>query len=318
MPSAPTAPAGAVLHTVTPLVHSLPISKAAGLPVWLKLEALQPVGSFKIRGVGLLCGKAAAAGARHFVSSSGGNAGVAVAYAGQQLGIRTTIFVFAGVPETATQRMQEYGAEVVMAGPSWNEAHEAASQVAEREGAFYVHPFDHPDLWAGHSTLVDEVVAAGLRPQWAVVSVGGGGLLTGLLQGIARHGLPTRVLTVETYGTESMHASLQAGKLVRLAKIDSVAKTLGANQVASEAFRLAQLHGVQSTVVSDAQALSACRRFALDHRLLVEPAAGAALAAAYERIGPLASAEDVLVVVCGGVGIALRDEIFAYAPRSGT
>ncbi len=304
------------LHSVTPLWHSLPISRVAGRAVHLKVEALQPVGSFKIRGIGRLCVQAAAAGARHFVSSSGGNAGVAVAYAGRELGVRVTVFVFAGVPDTARQRMEEYGAEVVMAGPSWTEAHEAATRVADNDGAFYVHPFDHPEIWAGHSTLVDEVVAAGLRPSLAVVAVGGGGLLVGLLDGLARHGLTdTKVLTVETWGTESFYASRKAGHLVTLPRINSVAKTLGAAQVATAAWQRAQGRDVESVVVSDEQALTACRRFALDHRLLVEPAAGAALAAVYERLGPVAQARDVLVVVCGGVGVALKDEIFAYAPR---
>ena len=104
-----------VLHTVTPVWHSLPISRIAGRPVHLKMEALQPVGSFKIRGIGHLCQNAVAGGARHFVSSSGGNAGVAAAYAGRELGVRTTVFVFHGVPDTARQRMEEYGAEVVVA-----------------------------------------------------------------------------------------------------------------------------------------------------------------------------------------------------------
>jgi len=305
-----------VLHTVTPVWHSLPISRRVGKAVHLKMEALQPVGSFKIRGIGRLCQNAVAEGARHFVSSSGGNAGVAAAYAGRELGVRTTVFVFSGVPETAKQRMEEYGAEVVMAGPSWQEAHEAASQVAQREGAFYVHPFDHPDIWAGHSTLVDEFVAGGLRPGLIVVAVGGGGLLTGLMQGLDRHGLAkTKILTVETHGTESFFAARAAGHLVRLPRINSVAKTLGAAQVASQAFDQATLHDIESVVVSDEQALAACRQFALDHRVLVEPAAGAALAAAYEQLGAVARAEDVLVIVCGGVGIALKDDTFAYAPR---
>jgi L-serine/L-threonine ammonia-lyase len=306
----------AELHVNTPLWHSLPISRLAGKPVYLKMEALQPVGSFKIRGIGLLCQKALAAGAKQFVSSSGGNAGVAAAYAGRELGIKTTVYVFAGVPETAKLRMQEFGAEVVMAGPSWAEAHAMASELAEKQGAFYVHPFDHPDLWAGHSTLVDEVVASGYRPNLVIASVGGGGLLTGILDGLDRHSLrTTKVIAVETYGTDSLHQSLQAGQQITLPRINSVAKTLGAARVCDAVFERAVRHKVESLVVTDEQALKACRQFALDHRVLVEPAAGAALSVAYEQLGSVPQASDVLVVVCGGVGIALRDDIFAYAPR---
>ncbi len=303
-----------VLHETTPLWRSLPLQRALGVPVQLKMEALQPIGSFKIRGIGRLCVEAVAEGFGRFVSSSGGNAGIATAYAGWRLGIPTTVYVFAGVPEAALQRMREYGADVVHAGAGWQEAHEAASAAAASGNAYYVHPFDHPTMWAGHSTLVDEMAAAGPLAETIVLSVGGGGLLAGVLDGLERHGHTGRVVAVETHGTASLHAALAAGHLVRLPEIRSVAKTLGAAQVAQGAFERAQRRGVHSVLVSDEQALRACRQFALDHRVLVEPAGGAALATVYERIGPVAEAKSVAVVVCGGAGIALRDEIFAYPP----
>ncbi len=303
-----------ILHEVTPLWRSLPLERALGVPVQLKMEALQPGGSFKIRGIGRLCVNAVAQGYGSLVSSSGGNAGVATAYAGWRLGVPATVYVFAGVPEAALARMREYGAEVVHAGAGWQEAHEAASAAAAERGAYYVHPFDHPDIWAGHSTLVDEMAASGPLAETIVLAVGGGGLLAGVLDGLQRHGHTGRVVAVETHGTASLHAALAAGKLVRLERIASIAKTLGAAQVAEGAFQRAQRRGVQSVLVSDAQALAAARQFALDHRVLVEPAAGAALAAVYERLGPVAQASSVAVIVCGGAGIALRDEIFAYPP----
>ncbi len=301
-----------ILHEQTPLWNSLPLTRALGVPVQLKMEALQPIGSFKIRGIGRLATGALQQGYKRFVSSSGGNAGIATAYAAWKLGVPATVYVFAGVPEAALQRMREFGAEVIHAGAGWAEAHEAASAAAAAGDAFYVHPFDHPEIWAGHSTLVDEMAAAGPLAETIVLSVGGGGLLSGVLDGLARHNFQGRVIAVETYGTASLHDALAAGHLVRLAKIDSIAKTLGAAQVAEGAFTRAQTHGVQSVLVSDAQALSACRQFALDHRVLVEPAAGAALATVYEAMGPVAQAKSVAVVVCGGAGIALRDDVFAY------
>ena len=299
-----------ILHDVTPLWQSLPLQKALGVPVQLKMEALQPVGSFKIRGIGRLCAGAAAEGYARFVSSSGGNAGIATAYAGWRLGVPTTVYVFAGVAATALERMREYGAEIVHAGDGWQEAHEAASAAASAEGAYYVHPFDHPEIWAGHSTLVDEMAASGPLAHTVVVAVGGGGLLAGVLDGLERHGHSGNVVAVETHGTASLHAALAAGRPVRLARIDSVAKTLGAAQVADGAFERAVRHGVASLLVSDEAALRACRRFAADHRVLVEPAAGAALAAVYDR--HVARAPDVAVVVCGGAGVALREEIFDW------
>lgn len=105
-----------------PLIESRPLSLAAGRNVWLKLEALQPCGSFKLRGVGHACEVHHARGARHFVSSSGGNAGLAVAYAGRKLGVPVTVVV----PETTTERAKELlrleDAQVVVHGSSSQEA----------------------------------------------------------------------------------------------------------------------------------------------------------------------------------------------------
>lgn len=106
------------LHIETPLIESSVLSRLTRKSVWLKLDALQPSGSFKIRGIGHACEVYAAKGARRFVSSSGGNAGLAVAFAGQELGIPVTVVV----PETTTQRAKELlrseNAEVIVHGAS--------------------------------------------------------------------------------------------------------------------------------------------------------------------------------------------------------
>ena len=288
------------LHLETPLVESRPLTVAAGLPVWLKVEALQPSGSFKLRGIGHACEVLRARGARRFVSSSGGNAGLAVAYAGRRLGAAVTVIV----PETTTERARELlrleGAEVQVHGASWQEANELARSLVGPADAF-VHPFDDPLLWEGHATLVDEVARTGLRPGAVVLSVGGGGLLAGVVQGLQRNGWrDVPVFAVETAGAASLHAALSAGKPVELARIESIATSLGAKRVCEEALRCAREHPVRSVVVSDRSAVSACERFLADHRILVEPACGASLAILSERPADLAGLASVLVIVCGG------------------
>lgn len=159
------------LHIPTPLIESRPLSLAAGRNIWLKLDALQPCGSFKLRGVGHACEVHYARGARHLVSSSGGNAGLAVAYAGRKLGVPVTVVV----PETTTERAKELlrleNAKVLVHGSSWQEANELALTLVGAGDAF-IHPFDDPLLWAGHASLVDEVVATGFKPDAVVLSVG--------------------------------------------------------------------------------------------------------------------------------------------------
>lgn len=264
------------------------------------MEALQPPGSFKIRGVGAACEHHARNGKRRFVSSSGGNAGMAVAYAGRQLSIPVSVFV----PETTTERakalIRQEGAEVIVHGAAWDEANARALASADAETAF-IHPFDDPLLWAGHATMIDEVVKAGLAFDAVVLSVGGGGLLSGVAEGLERNGLrEIPIVTAETEGTASYLASVKAGELVELPSISGVATSLGARKVCKRAFEISQIRPVECVVVSDQSAVDACTRFLDDHRVLVEPACGAALAIAYEHADQLLRFERVLMIVCGG------------------
>ena len=288
------------LHIHTPLIESAPLSRAAGRPVWLKLEALQPPGSFKIRGIGAACEHYAKQGANRFVSSSGGNAGLAVAHAGRHLSIPVTVVVPETTSERAKQLLKLEGAEVIVHGASWQEANALAQSLLDETDAF-LHPFDNPLLWTGHASMIDEVAATGNKPDAVLLSVGGGGLLAGVMEGLARNGWgDVPVLAVETHGAASLHAAMQAGQPTALEAVTSIATSLGARQVCNRAFELSQSGKVHSVLVSDKQAVAACTRFLDDHRLLVEPACGAALAVAYDLPDALAAFEKILIIVCGG------------------
>lgn len=288
------------LHHTTPLLHSRPLSLASGREIWLKLDALQPSGSFKLRGIGHACEIHVDRGARRLVSSSGGNAGLAVAYAGRQLGVPVVVVV----PETTSERaialLRQDNAEVMVHGPSWQEANEFALSLLGEHDAF-LHPFDDPLLWHGHATLIDEIAASGLKPDAVVLSVGGGGLLSGVAEGLQRNGwndIP--IVAVETEGAASFHAAMQAGHPVQLDRIASVATSLGAKRVCDQSMAWSGKRPILSTLVTDQAALNACERFLADHRLLVEPACGASLALAYDSAEVLEPFATVLMVVCGG------------------
>jgi L-serine/L-threonine ammonia-lyase len=301
------------LHLATPLVESAALSRAARRRVWLKLEALQPSGSFKIRGIGLACQTYRERGAQRFISSSGGSAGLAVAYAGRKLGVPVRVVV----PTSATARARELlaaeGAEVTVHGASWQEANALAQSLITPDDAF-IHPFDDPLLWPGHATMIDEVAAAGLRPSAVMLAAGGGGLFSGVVEGLRRNAMAdVPVIAVETEGAASLNASLQTGRRQALESITSIATSLGAKQVCEQAFTLARSHPVTSLVVSDADAVRACVRFMDDHRLVVEPACGAALSPAYQRVQALANVgDDLLVIVCGGA-TATAAQLLAWA-----
>ena len=295
------------LYLETPVLESVPLTRHVGQRVWLKMEALQPIGSFKIRGIGFACQRHVESGCRGFISSSGGNAGLAVAYAGRQLGVPVTVVVPLTTPERARSLIRDQGAEVLVFGQSWQEAHDRAQTMLD-EGVAYIHPFDDPLIWEGHASLVAETLRSGFEIDTVVLSVGGGGLLCGLAEGLHAAGRPDiTVVTAETVGADSFNQSFQAGRLVALERISSVATTLGAKEVASRALEVSGDLEVVPCVVSDREALDACLQFADDHRVVVEPACGAALALAYKGEAVLRQAGNVLLIVCGGVGVTYRD-----------
>ncbi|MDG2429351.1 MAG: pyridoxal-phosphate dependent enzyme, partial [Paracoccaceae bacterium] len=219
------------LHIETPLIVSDILSDLVNKDIRLKLDALQPSGSFKIRGVGFACEYFAHRGAKSFLSSSGGNAGMAVAYAGKKLGIPVKVIV----PETTSAQsislLNKDNAEVIIHGSSWLEANELAQSLLSDETAF-IHPFDDELLWSGHSTIIDEIRATDFKPDLIILSVGGAGLLAGVIKGLLNNKWEdTPIMAVETFGAASLNNSLKKGETVELDKVSSLATSLGAKKV---------------------------------------------------------------------------------------
>lgn len=296
----------AQLHVDTPLIESRELSERTGRSIWLKLESSQPGGSFKIRGIGHACNEHARSGARRFVSSSGGNAGIAAAYAGRRLGIPVTVVVPESTTETARQRIRDEHAEIIVHGASWQEANAKAQSLLGEQDVF-LHPFDDALVWQGHATLIDEVARSHVKPDAIVLSVGGGGLLCGVAEGLRRNGWANIPLfAVETIGADSYAQAVRAGERVELPGILSIATSLGARRVCQQAFDLARRRPIHNVVVTDLQAVQACLSFYEHHRTLVEPACGASLAMIADHSPLLRDFQTVLVVVCGGTGVTLE------------
>jgi L-serine/L-threonine ammonia-lyase len=316
----------------TPLIESSTLSRAAGCRIFLKLENLQPSASFKSRGIGNLIlqqvahhSHASPARNLHFFSSSGGNAGIACVTAARSLGYPASVVVPDSTDAAFIAKIRAAGAsDVIQHGSSWKFADKyLRSEVipkAERSGevGIYVPPFDHEDVWQGASTMVEEIqkqMPDSERPDAIVCSVGGGGLFSGIMQGLDRVGWSTgddavKVLAMETDGAHSLQYSLKKGKLSEMDKITSIAKSLGAVQVCEDAFTKAQRPNVRSVVLSDAEACMGCWRLADDERILVEPACGVSVALAYDGrlmqlMKGLTQETKVVIVVCGGSGVTL-------------
>jgi L-serine/L-threonine ammonia-lyase len=303
------------LYIRTPLILSDPLSKLAGRDIFIKLDCLQPSGSFKDRGMTNLCQALQSKGTEKLIASSGGNAGLAVATVGHKIGMTVSVVVPESTKPNVIAKLKSLNAEVTVHGKIWNEADLMARQrVAEDPQAEYVSPYDNPLLWTGHSTVVDEIIEDLPKVRAIIVSVGGGGLICGVLEGLDRHkNSSAKVVACETEGAASFCKSWQnGGKKVRLDGITSIATSLGALEVTEVSLQRAQRHekaggAVEACICTDKEAVEACVQFAADHRILVEPACGAALAAIYSdrlRAQTLKNVEGPVVVeVCGGSGV---------------
>lgn len=312
----------------TPTIYSPELSRIASCNVYLKLENLQPSGSFKSRGIGNLMVRALAASPNphsvRFYCSSGGNAGLACATAAISLKRPATICLPTSSPPLMKKKLLALGVEVQIHGSNWFEADKYMREelLAKDSEGVYVPPFDHQLIWDGASTMVDEMREQVPGPIAGIVcSVGGGGLVNGVMQGVTNlpwSGTSPQVIAVETVGADALNASVRAGEHVTIPKISSIATSLGATRVSAQTWKYAHTRPetMQSVVVSDADAAISCVRFADDARLLVEVSCGATLAPVYrgdlrEKVGRGCSDEEwkgknVVLVVCGGSGVALE------------
>ncbi|MFC3908309.1 pyridoxal-phosphate dependent enzyme [Legionella dresdenensis] len=291
------------LHIQTPLIESQYLKNKLNKQIYFKLECMQPPGSFKLRGIGRLCQEELQQGAKAFVASSGGNAGIAVAYCGMKLNIPATVFIPASSNPVYIDAIKSYGANVIVAGQVWDEAHQAALNFAKQHGAAYIPPFDHPSLWKGHASMITETIQQGLsKPDAVILSVGGGGLACGVLEGMHQHGWENvPLVAVETQGADAFAQSVKANKLVTLDAITSKATSLGAKRVAQKLMDWTKIHKIENMIVTDDEAEQACWNFAHEQRILVELSSGASLSLIYNDHPALHDAESILVIVCGGI-----------------
>ncbi|HEY2690353.1 MAG TPA: threonine/serine dehydratase [Streptosporangiaceae bacterium] len=285
---------------VTPLTQADAGAFPPAATVWLKLEQLQHTGSFKARGAFNRIMSAAEQGmlpAAGVVAASGGNAGLAVAYAAGQHGLPARVYVPAAAPAVKVARLRAYGAEVVQGGSSYAEAYESAVKHAAEVGALFCHPYDQPEVCAGQGTLGRELLEqSGGQLDTVLVAVGGGGLMAGIAA--ATEGR-ARVVGVEPATIPTLHAALAAGQPADVPVSGIAADSLGASRLGDIAFEVATRTGVRSVLVDDADIIAARLTLWDRYRLAVEhggATAFAALAAGAYRPG---EGERVAVVVCG-------------------
>eukprot|EP00485_Elphidium_margaritaceum_P002382 CAMPEP_0202688518 /NCGR_PEP_ID=MMETSP1385-20130828/4016_1 /ASSEMBLY_ACC=CAM_ASM_000861 /TAXON_ID=933848 /ORGANISM="Elphidium margaritaceum" /LENGTH=418 /DNA_ID=CAMNT_0049343511 /DNA_START=52 /DNA_END=1308 /DNA_ORIENTATION=- len=312
----------------TPLIRSDWLTSLFGtsdsVAVNLKLDALQPSGSFKIRGISAFMKQVYEAdpAVDTFVTTSSANAGAAVAFTAKQLNCRCLMILDETQKDNELLPLfkQRYGAVVEFHGAAWNEADDYALKLVSKnalQGRYrYVPMYDHPLIFKGHSTLIPELAQQYRRqsnigksdiPDCIVVSVGGGGLLCGVLAGLYQVGWTRNVKVVAAQMEQS--ALLNSGirnsfqpTPTKCVSADGV--ELGYRAIAAQALRFvekfAEFNPIESMVVKNSQVLDACTKFAQEQHILIEPLCGVAVAAVLNNPEYFKQFNSICIVVCGG------------------
>ncbi|MDQ7802791.1 threonine/serine dehydratase [Amycolatopsis sp. A133] len=267
---------------------------AADDGVWFKLEHLQHTGSFKARGA---FNRILAAGEQTaVVAASGGNAGLAVAYAAREFGLDARVFVPATAPAVKVAKLRQLGAAVELAGEKYADAYDAAAKHAANSGALFCHAYDQPDICAGQGTLGLELLEQAGDVDTILVAVGGGGLLAGVAAAVEGR---ARVVGVEPRTIPTLHAALAAGAPVAVEVSGVAADSLGASRLGDIAFAVATRTNAGSVLVDDAAITEARAALWDGYRLAVEPGGATAFAALRSGAYRPAPGERVAVLLCG-------------------
>lgn len=265
-------------------------------PVTAKLELMQHMGSFKPRGAfnRMLAASIPDAGV---IAASGGNHGMAVAYAARQLGVTAEIFVPEVAPKIKVDKLHELGATVHVIGGIYDNAYIECATRAEQSGALLVHAFNDRDVLAGQGTMAREITGDVTDVDTVLIAAGGGGLAAGAAAWFGADG--PNLVVVEPATSCCYNAAVAAGKPVKIEAAGVAVDSLGAGIVGEMAFELLAGVGAASVTVTD-QSIVETQRLLWDRlRLVVEPGGAAAAAALLSGAYIPAEDEQVVVVVCG-------------------
>jgi threonine dehydratase len=290
----------AAFSLIRPHVRRTPVIElpagALGLtsPLALKLESLQVSGTFKGRGAfhKLLASQVPAAG---IIAASGGNHGVAAAYAARALGHRAEIFVPIISSPAKVARLKSYGAIVHQIGAVYADARAASEKRVAETGALMVQAYEDPVVFAGAGSVALEF-AEQARFDTLLIAVGGGGLVAGCAAAI---GEGTKIVAVETDGTPTLHEALRAGHPVEVKISGIAADALGASRIGTPNFEVARKLVRESVLVNDDAVRTAQRALWEELHVVAEPAGATGLAALIAGAYRPAPGERVATLICG-------------------
>ena len=307
----------------TKLVYSEYLSEQTGNKVYLKPENMQFTGAYKVRGayykISTLTEEERQRG---LITASAGNHAQGVAYAAKRYGAKATIVMPTTTPLIKVNRTKGYGAEVVLYGDVYDEACAKAYELAEEHGYTFIHPFDDPAVATGQGTIAMEIFQELPLVEYILVPIGGGGLATGVSTLAKLLNPKIKVIGVEPAGANCMQASLEAGEVVTLPQVNTIADGTAVKTPGSKIFPYIQENLDDIITVHDDELIVAFLDMVENHKMIVENSGLLTVAALKhmnvkdKRVVSILSGGNMDVITMSSVvqkGLILRDRIFTVS-----
>ena len=307
----------------TSLVYSPAFSKATGNQIYIKPENMQVTGAYKIRGayykISTLSDEEKARG---LVTASAGNHAQGVAYAAQAAGVSATIVMPTTTPLVKVNNTKDYGAKVALHGETFDDAAELAAKLSEEEGLTYVHPFNDPAIATGQGTISYEIFQDLPDVDVILVPIGGGGLATGVSTLAKLLNPNVTVIGVEPSGAASMKASLDAGHVVTLDRVETIADGVAVKTPGDQIFPYIQKNIDDIITIPDDELVDAFLDMMEKHKMIVENAGLLPIAALShlkcrgKNVVPVLSGGNMDVITVASLvqhGLINRGRVFTFS-----
>lgn len=284
----------------SPLLFNPWLSAAYGCEIYLKLENMQPIGSFKIRGatnkIALLSSKERRKGV---IAASAGNHAQGVAWGAKKLGVKATIVMPRGAPLVKIQNTESLGAEVILAGDTYDECFEVARKLAKKSGKVLVHAFDDPSVIAGQGTVALELLDQMPEIDAVVCSIGGGGLMAGISTVMNELSPKTKLYGTQAKGANAMALSLKKGHPVTLDRVETFADGIAVGVTRKGPFDILK-KSLDRMVTADDESIAAAILTLAEKAKVVAEGAAAVSVAVLDQLKKELKGKKVAVIICGG------------------
>ena len=309
----------------TSLIYSDYFSERTGGKVYLKPENRQRTGAYKVRGAYYkISTLSEEERARGLITASAGNHAQGVAYAAKRFGAKAVIVMPTTTPLIKVNRTKALGAEVVLYGDVYDEACTRALELAAEHGYTFIHPFDDPDVATGQGTIAMEIIKDLPLVDIILVPVGGGGLATGVSTLVKMLKPNTKVIGVEPEGAACLKASLEAGKVVTLPEVNTIADGTAVKTPGTQIFPYLQKNLDEVITVPDSDLVVSFLDMVENHKMIVENSGLLTVAALKhiscrgKKVVSILSGGNMDVITMSSVvqqGLIMRDRIFTISVR---